>query len=161
MERLGGHLVLYLSEKKLNQTPVYQITIEMLLEFLEPYKTSGTNFNSRRRTLSANLIRMVKSGWIEKNPLTGLKKQKEYAHLYLPFKKEQLKQVLDRVSQEHPQLYLGCLLMYGCLLRPHQEIRLLKRGDFDETLSRISLKPSANVVLVPPRSSNQQLPENP
>ena len=36
-------------------------------------------------------------------------------------------------------LYLCCVLTYCCLLRPHQEIRLLKWGDFNEDLSRISL----------------------
>ena len=36
-------------------------------------------------------------------------------------------------------MYLCCLLTYGCLLRPHQEIRLLKWGDFSDDLSHIRL----------------------
>ena len=36
-------------------------------------------------------------------------------------------------------LYLCCVLTYCCLLRPHQEIRLLKWGDFSEDLRHISL----------------------
>jgi integrase len=36
-------------------------------------------------------------------------------------------------------IHLCCLLTYGCLLRPHQEIRLLKWGDFSEDLRHISL----------------------
>lgn len=36
-------------------------------------------------------------------------------------------------------MYLCCVLTYCCLLRPHQEIRLLKWSDFNEDLSRISL----------------------
>ena len=39
-------------------------------------------------------------------------------------------------------LYLCCVLTYCCLLRPHQEIRLLKWSDFNEDLSRISLSGS-------------------
>ena len=40
--------------------------------------------------------------------------------------------------------FLCCLLTYGCLLRPHREIRLLTWGDFDEQLTRISLSGSRN-----------------
>ena len=36
-------------------------------------------------------------------------------------------------------LYLCCLLTYGCLLRPHREIRLLKWKDFSDDLSTISI----------------------
>jgi len=34
---------------------------------------------------------------------------------------------------------LCCLLTYGCLLRPHQEIRLLKWKDFSDDLTQIKL----------------------
>jgi len=34
---------------------------------------------------------------------------------------------------------LCCLLTYGCLLSPHQEIRLLKWSDFSDDLSHINL----------------------
>lgn len=34
--------------------------------------------------------------------------------------------------------------MYGCMLRPHQEVRLLKRGSFDDGFSKISLGGSQN-----------------
>ena len=36
-------------------------------------------------------------------------------------------------------LYLCALLTYGCLLRPHQEVRNLKWSDFNSDLSFISL----------------------
>ena len=36
-------------------------------------------------------------------------------------------------------LYLCCLFTYGCLLRPHREIRLLKWKDFSDDLSTISI----------------------
>jgi integrase len=41
-------------------------------------------------------------------------------------------------------LYLCCLLTYGCLLRPHREIRELTWGDFSEDLSYISLAGNRN-----------------
>ena len=36
-------------------------------------------------------------------------------------------------------LYLCCLLTYGCLLRPHREIRLLRWHDFDSELRYVSV----------------------
>ena len=39
-------------------------------------------------------------------------------------------------------LHLCCLLTYGCLLRPHQEIRLLKWSSFSDDLKYINLSGS-------------------
>ena len=47
--------------------------------------------------------------------------------------------MLFRIKEYNENLYLCCLLTYGCLLRPHQEIRLLKWEDFSDDLSHINL----------------------
>ena len=47
--------------------------------------------------------------------------------------------LLDSIKEFNYNLYLCSLLTYGCLLRPHQEIRLLKWCDFSEDLSHINL----------------------
>jgi integrase len=39
-------------------------------------------------------------------------------------------------------LYICALLTYGCLFRPHHEIRLLRWGDFSDDLSYITLSGS-------------------
>ena len=52
--------------------------------------------------------------------------------------------VLEDIKAFNANLHLCCLLTYGCLLRPHREIRLLTWGDFDEQLTRISLSGSRN-----------------
>ena len=47
--------------------------------------------------------------------------------------------VLELIKPYDNNLNICCLLTYGCLLRPHQEIRLLKWGDFNDDLSHIRL----------------------
>ena len=52
---------------------------------------------------------------------------------------ENVGSVLELVKSFNKNLYICCLLTYGCLLRPHKEIRLLTWGDFNDDLSLISL----------------------
>ena len=47
--------------------------------------------------------------------------------------------VLEDIRRFSNKLHLCCILTYGCLLRPHQEIRNLTWGDFSEDLSTVSL----------------------
>ena len=47
--------------------------------------------------------------------------------------------MLFKIKDFNENLYICCLLTYGCLLRPHQEIRLLKWKDFCDDLSHINL----------------------
>ena len=49
-----------------------------------------------------------------------------------------------RLRSFNENLFLCCLLTYGCLLRPHQEIRQLKWGDFNEDRTLISLPGNRN-----------------
>jgi CHAT domain-containing protein len=50
--------------------------------------------------------------------------------LLKPFKDVIL--LLEDTKSFNENLFLCCLLTYGCLLRPHQEVRNLKWGDFSE-----------------------------
>ena len=52
---------------------------------------------------------------------------------------ENVKELLESIKMFNYDLYLCALLTYGCLLRPHQEIRCLKWKDFNDDLSYISL----------------------
>ena len=50
-----------------------------------------------------------------------------------------MKELLNCILDYNQNLYLCCLLTYGCLLRPHKEIRLLTWGDFSDDMSFIQL----------------------
>jgi integrase len=152
---LLDHFVQHLKEKKLEGKPLAALTADHVEGFLERFKSSGTNYMSRRRTLSALFSRLNSQKLLSENVVAETGRMKQAAHLHLPYKKGQLQQVLGYVRERHEALYLCCLLMYGCLLRPHQEIRLLQRGHFDEGLSKISLSGNENksrrirTVLIP------------
>ncbi|MGB1099803.1 MAG: tyrosine-type recombinase/integrase, partial [Flavobacteriales bacterium] len=62
--------------------------------------------------------------------------------LHKPF--DDVQAVLAEIREYNENLWLCCLLTYGCLLRPHQEIRQLTWGDFSEDMSFISLSGSRN-----------------
>ena len=69
--------------------------------------------------------------------MSRLKTRKQEEVLHRPIK--DVKELLLWVKAYNENLYLCCLFTYGCLLRPHQEIRLLKWCDFSEDLSHINL----------------------
>jgi integrase len=51
---------------------------------------------------------------------------------------------LDEIYCYNTNLHLCCLLAYGCLLRPHREIRNLKWSNFSDDCSFISLSGAQN-----------------
>ena len=75
-----------------------------------------------------------------KNYLIPRKKQVEVLHK--PFK--DVKLVLEDLKRFNENLYLCCLLTYGCLLRPHREVRKLRWGNFNDDLSQIFLSGAEN-----------------
>jgi len=52
--------------------------------------------------------------------------------------------VLDEISLFDTRLHLCCLLAFGCLLRPHREIRLLTWGDISDDFGQVSLGGNQN-----------------
>ena len=62
-------------------------------------------------------------------------RQKEVLHKPI----QDIRSLLEEIKSFNSALYLCCLFTYGCLLRPHREVRELKWGDFSENLKYISL----------------------
>ena len=56
----------------------------------------------------------------------------------------ELFEILNEIKYYNTNLHLCCILTYGCLLRPHREIRELTWGDFSEDLSSINLSGERN-----------------
>jgi len=63
------------------------------------------------------------------------KLHKKFSHVHI---------VLSVLFSFNRDLHLCALLTYGCLLRPHREIRELKWGDFNQELTQISLAGNRN-----------------
>ena len=97
--------------------------------------SNNTSFNTVRRHLNV-LVNYLKSRGFPIE-LSNLKTRKQVEVLHSPIR--DVRFLLNQIKEFNYNLYICCLLTYGCLLRPHQEIRLLKWEDFSDDLSHINL----------------------
>jgi integrase len=99
---------------------------------------NNTSFNTTRRHVNV-LVNYLYENDFDIKP-SKLKSRRQTETLHKPI--ENVKELLETIKRFNYDLYLCCVLTYCCLLRPHQEIRLLKWGDFSEDLRHISLSGS-------------------
>lgn len=133
----------FVPSKELNQKcdDLPYLTIEA---FLNQFRTSERNYINRRRCLGTLFNEMVRKGYAINNLVKHTKPAKAKASLHVPYSTEQLKNCLDFLKVHYPNLYLCCILTYGCLLRPHHEIRLLKLRHIVKDFTQIQLSGSEN-----------------
>ena len=110
------------------------IPIEFIDGFLNQY-TNNTSFNTHRIHINVLANYLNEHGF--KMPITKLKRRRQTEKLHKPI--SDISYLLNLMKEFNYNLYLCCLLTYGCLLRPHREIRLLKWKDFRDDLSTISI----------------------
>ena len=96
---------------------------------------NNTSFNTTRRHVNVLVNYLYENDFGIK--LSKLKSRRQTETLHKPI--ENVKELLESIKMFNYDLYLCALLTYGCLLRPHQEIRCLKWKDFNDDLSYISL----------------------
>jgi integrase len=72
----------------------------------------------------------------------SVKLKKPNSTLHKPF--DNINEILEVIKAYNKQLYLCCLMTYGCLLRPHREIRELTWSDFSDDLKYIHLSGNRN-----------------
>jgi integrase len=135
IERVGDEFLCYLQEKNLLAVPDVELTSIIIKDFLNRYSHSGTYYMNKRRTLSAIFSRAE----LPQNPVALTATITEKATLHQAYLKDQLRKVLLFLEERHQNLYLCALLMYGCFLRPHQEVRSLFRRDLNSDLTSITL----------------------
>ena len=110
------------------------IPVELTNDYLLQYN-NATSFNTIRRHLNAFLSFLSVNGF--NAPISSLKPRKQAEKLHRPFDNVSL--ILDEIKSYNHNLFLCCLLTYGCLLRPHKEVRLIKWGDFSHDLKFLSI----------------------
>jgi integrase len=145
----------FLVRQKLNEplSTKYKMTIESIAkEFrgqVVRYKTipieftdrcilrhqNPTSFNTTRRHINAFLNYLKENGFPVE--ISALKPRKQVEKLHKPI--DEVALLLEEIKGFNFNLFLCCSLTYGCLLRPHREIRLLKWGDFSEDLKYVSV----------------------
>jgi integrase len=85
---------------------------------------------------------LVRPNWSAKTQRTIKSTLSPLLSEFKPF--DNINEILDSIKVYNKQLYLCCLMTYGCLLRPHREIRELTWGDFSEDLTYIHLSGNRN-----------------
>jgi len=116
------------------------VTTNTITEALDTY-SNNIYFNTVRRNMNTLCRKAVKLGMHE-NPVKEIKRKKEKATLHKAL--NNTSELLQEIKRFNANLYLCCLLTYGCLLRPHREVRELYWGDFSDDLSRIRLSGDRN-----------------
>ena len=76
------------------------------------------------------------------NLVQSVKLKKPTSTLHKPL--DNINEILESIKAYNKQLYLCCLMTYGCLLRPHREIRELTWSDFSDDLKYINLSGHRN-----------------
>ena len=110
------------------------IPIRFTNNYISKYR-NPTSFNTTRRHINAFLSYLKQNDFPVE--ISSLKPRKQTETLHKPI--EDIKSLLEEIRQYNFNLFLCCSLTYGCLLRPHREIRLLKWKDFSDDLKHISI----------------------
>ena len=116
------------------------ITSNDVKSYLNHYAL-GVSYNTIKRHLSV-LINEARNIGMNSNPMEGIKAKKTKAKLHKPY--NDIRLILDEIKLFNDNLYLCCVMTYGCLLRPHREIRELKWSDFSDDLGYIHLSGNRN-----------------
>jgi integrase len=145
--------VSYAKQNKLLNLELREMDKFIVKKFLDDsFNTAKTKKNIK--VMMSALLRDAFEEQMLPSPFSRLKFGRTAEVMHKPFK--DVKAVLDEIYLSDPRLHLCCMLAFGCLLRPHREVRCLKWEDFNEDLTRISLSGDMNkgkrnrVVPVPP-----------
>ena len=116
------------------------ITSSNVKTYLNQYAL-GVSYNTIKRHLNV-LINEARNIGMNSNPMESIKAKKTKAKLHKPYNDINL--ILNEIKLFSDNLFLCCLMTYGCLLRPHREIRELKWSDFSDDLGYIHLSGNRN-----------------
>lgn len=113
----------------------------LIAAFVNDSNWTPSTRNIIRRHLLAFEKEMAKFGY-EGSIRSLLPKHRIEEKLHKPFK--DVGAVLVEIKSFDSRLHLCCLLAYGCLLRPHREIRLLTWRDISDSFDQVSLGGNQN-----------------
>jgi integrase len=130
----------FLKISGLSKLPLTELSRVHCSTYLAARHTPST-FNHERQRLSAVLKPALEQLELA-NPVLRIPQQTTKAVLHQPF--ESVSEVLEELKEFNGNLYLCCLITYGCLLRPHKEVRELRWSDFLEGLKFIQLPGKRN-----------------
>ena len=130
----------YAHKKLLNNMISSSVSKHDIIKTLSFYKNSSS-YNSVRKNLNSIFNKALELG-LKENPIKFIKRVKVKSTLNKPL--NNINKILEEIKLFNNQLYLCCLMTYGCLLRPHREIRELTWSDFSDDLKYIHLSGNRN-----------------
>ena len=126
----------YSEEHRLEKLLPSQITKTKLTDFITQQRWSPRT----QKNVLTN-FKILTKGELD-TKLESIKLRRVKSELHKPIRNPN--ELLEDIKLYDQRLYLACILTYGCLLRPHQEVRLLKWGDIDFNRRIISLSGKRN-----------------
>lgn len=111
-----------------------EISVKFIDSVFSTYK-NNTTYNIRR----AHVNMLVNYLHLKEFPIerSTLKKKRPDEKMHRPIKNRVA--MFELLKKHDHNLHICCLIVYGCLLRPHREVRLLTWKDFNTALSHIAL----------------------
>jgi|GEM_PF-5830525 len=109
--------------------------------YMDQFVSSWTYYNNVKRNMGALFQFGVDRGMLESNPFKKIPFKKQIEKKHVAFELEQMIKLLEFIDGlgRFKELRICANLVYSSLLRPHQEVRLLKRSDFNDDFTRISI----------------------
>ena len=149
----------YCKKEGISDKPVNSLTVEIIRDFVVSCSSSPKSMPNLKRNISSLLKDEAESYGVLLN-LKRIKIPKTTQTLHRPI--QDVQALLNDIKGFNDKLFICALLTYGLLLRPHREIRCLKRSDFNENFTLLSLngqrvKSGRNRVLPIPRSIGLEL----
>jgi len=143
LNKLCEQFIAFLPTTILNQY-VSSLDTKYIEAFLSQFKSSNRNYMNKRRSLSVFFSEFLRMGYVNKNVILSTRSLKCKSVMHDVYSKEDLNLVLEFLKHNYPNLHLCCLLTYGCFLRPHEEIRLLKIKHISDDFDQIRLSGKEN-----------------
>jgi len=113
-------------------------------DFLNTFISSNTYYMDKRRDLGVLISKANSIYNLNIDAIKKTERRKPKSILHQVYDEKQIKLVLDYLKSSHENLYLCCLISYGCFLRPHIEVRKLKGKHFKNEFHEIHLSGDEN-----------------
>lgn len=143
LEYVFDQLMQFLSTEE-KEGSIEELPVQRVEAFLDQFNSTNTYYMSKRTTLAALFSAAARISGLAINPVVNTPRKKAKAYLNLAYEPEQIKPLLAFLQERFPGLYICCLLTYSSWLRPHIEIRNLRREHFSSDLSTVTLSGDEN-----------------
>src|SRR5690606_37483843 len=143
LETLTKKLKAFLTTEELNGN-INDLQRSRIQDYMNQFNSSASNYMTSRRHIKAVFGEIDKDFEFNTSIVTRADSRKATPKLHKIYSEDQLPKVLDFLKKNHTDLYLCCLISYECLLRTHNEIKLLKRHHFKNNITEIHLSGNEN-----------------